>query len=325
MAVNGPKRRPSPPANTTPRRRVCGVGDRRDGTMTAEHRVSRGRCRGRSGLIPAIRIKWAQNPDLTGIEGVNRRKRRSQNIRSKPIIQNIGGTIPMRTVKWITAVALVIGLVSTLNAQDKKKAKIPPGVEELAIGAEAPAFHLMGTDEQMHSLDDVKGEKGTLIIYTCNHCPYVKAYEDRMVDLAKTYQPQGIGVAAISCNDADAYPSDDFEAMQKRAKEKGFPFPYLYDESQAVALEYGPMVTPHIFLFDPELKLVYRGRIDNSAKPAEVEDHDLDDALTALVNGDDITVTETTAFGCSIKWKPDVLKTGKVAEAETPAKKEKDG
>lgn len=231
----------------------------------------------------------------------------------------------MRTVQWITAIALVIGLVSTINAQDKKKAKIPPGVEELAIGAEAPAFNLMGTDEQMHSLDDVKGEKGTLIIYTCNHCPYVKAYEDRVVDLAKTYQPQGIGVAAISCNDADAYPSDDFEAMQKRAKEKGFPFPYLYDESQAVALEYGPMVTPHIFLFDPELKLVYRGRIDNSAKPAEVEDRDLDNALTALVNGEEIKVKETTAFGCSIKWKPEVLKTGKVAEAEKPAKKETEG
>ncbi len=231
----------------------------------------------------------------------------------------------MRTVQWITAIALVVGLVSTLNAQDKKKAKIPPGVEELPIGADAPAFNLMGTDETMHSLEDVKGEKGTLIIYTCNHCPYAIAYEDRLVDLANKYQPKGIGVAAISCNDADAFPTDGFKAMQVRAEEKEFPFPYLYDESQAVALEYGPMVTPHIFLFDPELKLVYRGRIDNSAKPAEVEDRDLDKALTALINGGEITVQETTAFGCSIKWKPEVLKTGKVAEVEKPAKNEREG
>ncbi|GAB4326473.1 MAG: thioredoxin family protein [Candidatus Zixiibacteriota bacterium] len=231
----------------------------------------------------------------------------------------------MRTLKWITAVALVVSIASVATAQRGPKAKIPPGVEELAIGAVAPDFNLMGTDERMYSLEDVKGEKGTLIIYTCNHCPYAIAYEDRLIALAEEFQPKGIGVAAISCNDADAYPDDGFEAMKVRAKEKKLPYPYLFDESQAVALEYGPMVTPHIYLFDPELKLVYRGRIDNSAKPAEVKERDLHNALTALVEGKPIEVKETTAFGCSIKWKPEVLKTGKVAESEKPMKKEKAG
>ena len=107
--------------------------------------------------------------------------------------------------------------------------------------------------------------------------------------------------------------------MKIRAKEKGFNFPYLYDESQAVALEYGPMVTPHAFLFDSTLTLVYRGRIDDSAKETDVKKRDLLDALIALTTGTKITVSETVAFGCSIKWKPEVL------EASKPEKSEKQG
>jgi peroxiredoxin len=229
-------------------------------------------------------------------------------------------------MKWITAIALAVSFATIGMAESEKpKNKVPPGVEELPIGAQAPGFNLMGTDEQMHSLSDVEGEKGTMIIYTCNHCPYAIAYEDRLIALAKEYQPQGIGVAAISCNDADAYADDGFEAMQTRAKEKQLPYPYLFDASQAVALEYGPTVTPHIYLFDSTLTLVYRGRIDNSAKLEEVKERDLNDALAALVNGNKIKVQETTEFGCSVKWKPEVLKTGKVADAANSAMKEKEG
>lgn len=223
-------------------------------------------------------------------------------------------------IRILRPAALALGLVCLLaagsvHAQGKKN-KVPPGVEELALGAKAPAFNLIGVDDKMHSLDDVKGEKGTLVIFTCNHCPYAKAYEDRIVALANEYQPKGIGVAAISCNDAGAYAEDSFAEMKVRAKEKKFSFPYLYDESQGVALQYGPMVTPHIFLFDSTNTLVYRGRIDNSAKEKEVEERDLNDALLALVAGKTIDVAETTAFGCSIKWRADVLASGKPAKME---------
>lgn len=215
---------------------------------------------------------------------------------------------------------IVLGLIclvgaTNANAQGKKN-KLPPGVEELAIGAKAPAFSLIGTDDKMHALNDVEGAKGTLVIFTCNHCPYAKAYEDRIVALANEYQPKGIGVAAISCNDADAYAEDSFAEMKTRAKDKKFSFPYLYDESQAVALQYGPMVTPHIFLFDSTMTLVYRGRVDNSAKEKEVEERDLNDALMALITGKKIDVAETTAFGCSIKWRADVLESGKPGKME---------
>jgi len=211
----------------------------------------------------------------------------------------------------------LVGLVAATDAHAQGKTnKVPPGVKELALGKTAPAFELPGTDDKTHSLKGVRGEKGTLVIFTCNHCPYAKAYEDRLVALANEYQPKGIGVVAISSNDADVYAEDSFAEMKIRAKEKKFSFPYLYDESQAVALAYGPMVTPHIFLFDSTLTLVYRGRVDNSAKEKEVEQRDLNNALQALVGGGKIDVAETTAFGCSIKWRADVLESGKPATTE---------
>ena len=223
----------------------------------------------------------------------------------------------MRTLRMLSLVILALGLLTGSNADAQKKAKktkkIPPGVVELAIGSEAPKFILIGTDDKMHSYDDLKGKKGTLVIFTCNHCPFAVAYEDRLIALAKEFQARGVGVVAISNNDAEVFADDGFAEMKVRAKDKGFNFPYLYDESQAVALQYGPMVTPHIFLFDAKNILSYRGRIDDSAKEKKVESRELRDALSALVAGKKIAVSETTAFGCSIKWKADVLKTGKPA------------
>lgn len=218
---------------------------------------------------------------------------------------------------------MVLGIASGVSAQ--KQAKIPEGVEELALGSKAPAFTLPGTDDKDHSLESVKGEKGTLVIFTCNHCPYAIAYQDRIIALTGEYQKKGIGVVAISSNDAESYVDDSFPMMKERAKDEGFNFPYLYDETQTVALQYGPMVTPHVFLFDSTLTLVYRGRIDDNAKAEEVKERDLNAALTALVSGGAIAANDTKEFGCSIKWRADVMKAGKAALLSKPEKKTEAG
>ena len=174
----------------------------------------------------------------------------------------------------------------------------------LKIGDSAPTFSLKGVDEKIHSLDELKGEKGTVVIFSCNHCPYVKAYEDRMIQLAKEYQPKGISFVLINANDPIKYPEDSFENMQKRAQEKGYPFPYLWDETQEVARAYEAERTPEVFLFDSELKLRYHGAIDdNWEDPAKVTKRYLKDALEALLAGREPEVKETAPVGCTIKWK----------------------
>ncbi len=222
-------------------------------------------------------------------------------------------------LRAIAILASAASVLLLLAAKPPMTKKVPPGVEELAIGSKAPNFKLIGTDDKLHALSDVQGTKGTMIVFTCNHCPFAIKYQDRIIALTEKYTKQGIGVAAISCNDAEGFAEDSFANMKVRTKEKAYNFPYLYDESQAVAMEYGPMVTPHVFLFDSTMKLVYRGRIDDSAKEDEVKQRELADALDALIAGKPIPVAETTAFGCSIKWKPTVLEAGK------PDKSDKQG
>lgn len=174
----------------------------------------------------------------------------------------------------------------------------------LQIGAQAPAFSLRGVDDKTHSLDELKGEKGTVVIFSCNHCPYVKAYEDRIIELAKAYQPKGIAFVLINANDPVKYPEDSFENMKKRAQEKGYPFPYLWDETQEIAKAYGAERTPEVFLFDSQLKLRYHGTIDdNWEDPAKVTKRYLKDALEALLAGREPEVQETQPVGCTIKWK----------------------
>lgn len=199
----------------------------------------------------------------------------------------------------LATLAVLVGFSVAAGAADKKAA----GPEELALGKAAPAFDLPGTDGTTHAFKDVAGPKGTLVVFTCNHCPFAKAYQTRLIALTEKYGPLGVGVAAISSNDATAYPDDAFPKMKERAAEMKYNFPYLYDESQSVALLYGPKVTPHCFLFDARGVLVYRGRIDDSAKEAEVTKRELTDALDALVGGKPIAAAQTTAFGCGIKWK----------------------
>ncbi len=173
----------------------------------------------------------------------------------------------------------------------------------LAIGEKAPEFReLLGTDGNRYSLNSFDGKKILVIIFSCNHCPYVVAYEDRMIALQRDYGPKGVQVVAINSNDATAYPEDSYPKMVERAREKGFNFPYLRDEDQKVVSAYGAVCTPHVFVFDGERKLRYRGRIDDSKVPMNVSTHDLRNALDDLLAERALRRPETKPFGCSIKW-----------------------
>jgi peroxiredoxin len=174
--------------------------------------------------------------------------------------------------------------------------------DELAIGSKGPAFELKGTDGKMHSLDAVKGQKGTAVVFTCNECPFSKGYEDRLISLANEYQAKGVNFVAINANDPKIVPGDGFEFMVKRAQDKHFPYPYIIDETQNVAKAYGAKVTPHVFLLDASGKLVYRGRVDDSLEQDKVQARDLAAALDALSTGQPIKVAETKAFGCGVKY-----------------------
>ncbi len=178
------------------------------------------------------------------------------------------------------------------------------GAETLAPGASAPDFSLPGTEGSTWSLASFQ-EAGLLVVsFTCNHCPYAQGVEDRFIRLANTYQPRGVAFVAISANDAARYPEDSFANMKARAQEKGYPFPYLYDESQVTAKAYGAVCTPHLFVFDARRKLIYEGRIDDNWKDeSAVKSHDLKNALDAALAGKTIANAQTNPMGCSIKWK----------------------
>jgi len=169
------------------------------------------------------------------------------------------------------------------------------------IGDVATDFNLKGTDDQMHSLASIKDVKGYVVIFTCNHCPFSVAYEDRIIALQKKYGPKGFPVIAINPNDDVAYPSDSFENMKIRAKEKGFNFPYLYDSEQKIYPQYGATKTPHVFLLDQDRKVKYIGAIDDSTEPEKVEQTYLSDAIEALLKGREPNPNYTKAIGCSIK------------------------
>lgn len=179
------------------------------------------------------------------------------------------------------------------------------GNETLPIGADGPDFKdLPGTDGKKYGLASFKDSKIVVLNFTCNHCPYAQAYEDRFNDLAREYQSQGVAFAAINPNDADNYPDDGFDQMVERAKQKGYVFPYLRDESQDVARSYGAVCTPHIFVLNDERKIVYEGRIDdNWQNPKAAKSQDLKNTLEALLNGRPIAQAQTPPMGCSIKWK----------------------
>lgn len=173
------------------------------------------------------------------------------------------------------------------------------------FGWKAPDFTLPGTDGRDWSLDQIKGPKGTLIMFICNHCPYVQAVVDRIVRDAKDLQALGIGVAAISANDAAEYPEDGFENMKREARKHGFSFPYIYDESQRIAKAYGAACTPDFFGFNAGLGLQYRGRLDASGRQAAAPDarRDLYEAMKEIAETDGGPREQIASMGCSIKWK----------------------
>ena len=167
-----------------------------------------------------------------------------------------------------------------------------------------PAFELPGTDGKTHALHSFEGKKLLVVIVSCNHCPYVVAYEARMIAMAKEYGPKGVAFLAVNANDATRYPDDAMEPMIARATERGFPFPYVRDDSQSFVRALGARFTPEVFVFDAERKLRYHGRIDdNHRDPSRVTSKDLTSALDALCQGEPPRTAETVAFGCSIKWK----------------------
>ena len=172
-------------------------------------------------------------------------------------------------------------------------------------GVRAPDFTLPGVDGRTHSLADIRGPNGALVMFICNHCPYVQAVVDRIVRDAKDLQALGIGVAAISANDVTAYPEDSFDNMKRFAERHGFTFPYLYDESQQVARAYGAVCTPDFFGFDRELKLEYRGRLDASGRNVAPPGarRELFEAMKQIAATGAGPAEQIASIGCSIKWK----------------------
>ena len=176
----------------------------------------------------------------------------------------------------------------------------------LPLGTQAPDFVLPDTvSDRNLSLRDIKGEKGTLVMFICNHCPFVKHVDEGIVFMANDYQSQGISFVAISSNDVKNYPQDGPELMKKEALMVGYDFPYLYDESQEVARAYDAACTPDFYLFDQELKCVYRGQMDGSrpGNNVPVTGQDLRKAMDALINDKTINERQIPRLGCGIKWK----------------------
>ena len=166
-------------------------------------------------------------------------------------------------------------------------------------------FALKGTDCRVHSLDDVRGENGTLVMFICNHCPYVKAVIGRLVEDFRALQAAGIGGAAIMPNDTEAYPADSFDNMQRFAAEHALPFPYLIDETQEIARAYGAVCTPDLFGFNRDGVLAYRGRVDSAGAkpPAGGEKRELRDAMLLVARTGQGPAEQIPSIGCSIKWR----------------------
>ena len=176
----------------------------------------------------------------------------------------------------------------------------------LPLGTPAPPFSLPDTDGNTVSLNEFAGAPALLVLFLCPHCPYVQLLRRGLAELARDYTLRGVGIVGIMPNDVDRYPQDSPQEMRREKEEAGYSFPYLYDESQAVAKAYHASCTPDIFLFDGERRLAYRGRFDD-ARPGSgrpVTGRDLRAALDAVLEGRDPPAEQTPSIGCSIKWKP---------------------
>jgi thiol-disulfide isomerase/thioredoxin len=212
----------------------------------------------------------------------------------------------MRRISPAFLLILLVGGLS-LMAQPEH-----PDPQTLAIGAKAPEFRLEGVDGRTWSLTDFDRYKVLAVVFSCNHCPTAQAYEDRLIRVCLDYQAKGVGLVMISPNSPKALNlaemgytdvGDTFEEMKIRAKDKKFPFPYLYDgDDQKVSLAYGPVATPHVFIFDEERRLQYAGRVDGQEKPGTGNGEDLRNSIDAVIAGRKPSPATTKVFGCSIKW-----------------------
>lgn len=193
------------------------------------------------------------------------------------------------------------GIVALLALVVMSFSTIPAGYK---VGDKAADFKLKSVDGKMYSMADYKDAKGFIVVFTCNHCPFAVKYEDRIVALAKKYKSLGYELIAINPNDPAAQPEDSFDLMKVRAKEKGFTFPYLFDEGQKVYPQYGATKTPHVFLLDKSLTVKYIGAIDDNVDDASaVKEHYLENAIAALEKNQEANPSMTKAIGCSIKVK----------------------
>lgn len=176
----------------------------------------------------------------------------------------------------------------------------------LPLGTPAPDFALPDVDGKTVKLSDFKGSAGLLVVFMCNHCPFVIHLADALAAFGKEYQEKGLAVVGISANDADAYPADSHDKMALEAEARGYTFPYLYDESQDVAKAYRAACTPDFFLFDADHKLVYRGQFDSSRPDSGVKPtgEDLRAACDAVLAGNKPSEKQLPSIGCNIKWKP---------------------
>jgi len=200
-------------------------------------------------------------------------------------------------VRNLVVLAVAIGITASLPAIGL--------AGSLEIGAAMPMSdtEMKNVDGSMVSLASVSGEKGTLVIFTCNHCPYVKAWEERTVITANEAMKAGYGVIALNPNDPQEYKDDGFEANQKRAQNAGMMYPYVVDEGSKLALAFGAKRTPEFFLFDSSGTLIYHGALDDNAQDVNgVSKTYLQDALTANTDGQAITTTQSKSVGCSIKF-----------------------
>jgi peroxiredoxin len=200
---------------------------------------------------------------------------------------------------YMACLLLVGALMAAIPASDTTGYK---------VGDTARDFKLKNVDGKMVSMADHKDAKGFILTFTCNTCPYSVAYEDRLIELHNKYAPQGYPIIAINPNDVKASPKDSYKDMQVRAREKNFPFPYVYDETQEITRTYGATRTPHLYVVqkqeDGSFKVAYIGTIDdNSREPAKVQKKYAEDALDELVAGKAVSQPNTKAIGCTIKWR----------------------
>jgi peroxiredoxin len=173
----------------------------------------------------------------------------------------------------------------------------------LAIGQNAPDFNLPAVDGKNYSLANFKNAKFLIVVFSCNHCPYVTGSEERMIKLYNDYKSRGVELVAINSNETTHHPDDSFEHMITHAREKKYLFPYLRDETQGIAKAYGALRTPHYYVFDSQRKLRYTGRMDdNPRNPGKETTHELRDALEALLAGGKPPVELTNPIGCNVKW-----------------------